>query len=500
MHSYLVAYHELACVRWLIVVQNRFCRHIVILIYTQAFPYRNSSQRPTRFNCWNDQARRSICLSKSATPEVNPLNTSFHPRANSYRKDAGLCTPSALQRQPLDQTCHSKAMPDVAKASNKRSSTRHVPNPQYPQVKAIPIAPLEYAQYTYRTPIYRSLHDSNPRNDELHWNAKREKARSQRESAATVQEYPRQLLQNVVQDGSYPNLSRKVVHSTSRSSVRSYPSHQHLLINSHSLSRLSSSSSSSSTLDRPSSLGASSGHPEAWSYDPRSAERSISYITEHPTLRNIAIRRSKSGSSSKSSSIPTAPPPIPVALLASMQPYSPTSLQHLGSGARSITTNLIRPISTTRISSLPSTLIDQVELSQQDQRKTLSRAAQQQHGSDVQRARLGSLAALTAVHPGSYRHRRAPPLNLNELRQPSVFPSQHHRASLQHCLHSNRHFRPPSQYDPLLSSTFNETAPRHHVSHSSEHRTVPRRESLTQWNAEREEARSVPDSMRRADM
>jgi hypothetical protein len=95
MHSYLVAYHELACVRWLIVVQNRFCRHIVILIYTQAFPYRNSSQRPTRFNCWNDQARRSICLSKSATPEVNPLNTSFHPRANSYRKDAGLCTPSA---------------------------------------------------------------------------------------------------------------------------------------------------------------------------------------------------------------------------------------------------------------------------------------------------------------------------------------------------------------------------------------------------------------------
>ncbi|KAH6842145.1 hypothetical protein B0T12DRAFT_424697 [Alternaria alternata] len=404
-----------------------------------------------------------------------------------------------LQRQPLDQTYHSKAMPDVAKASNRRSLPQHVPNPQYPQVKANHKAPLASAQHTYQTPVYRSLHDSNMGNDELRWTVKRAKARSQRKSAATVQEYTRQLLQNLIQDSSYPAIPRKVVDSTSRSSLRSCSSHQHLLINSHSLSELSSSSLSSGNLDRRPNLGALGSYPEAWSYKPRSAERSISDITEHPTLRNIAIRRSKSGSSSNSSSIPTAPPPIPVALLASMQPYSPTPPQHLGSGARSITTNLIRPISTTRIS-LPSTLIDQAGLSQQDQRKTFSRAAQQQHESDVQRARLESLAALTAVHPGSYRHRHAPPLNLNELRQPSVFPSQHHRASLQHCLHSNRNFRPPSQYDPLLSSTFNETAPQHHISHSSEHRTVPRRESLTQWNSEREEARTVPDSMRRADM
>jgi hypothetical protein len=155
-----------------------------------------------------------------------------------------------LQRQPLDQTCRLKAMPDVAKASNRRSLPQHVPNPQYPQVKANRKAPLASAQYTYQTPVYRSLHDSNMGNDELRWTAKRAKARSQRESAATAQEHPRQLLQSFVQDGSYPTLPRKVVHSTSRLSVRSYPSHQHLLINSYSLSGLSSSSSSSGNLDR----------------------------------------------------------------------------------------------------------------------------------------------------------------------------------------------------------------------------------------------------------
>lgn len=93
-----------------------------------------------------------------------------------------------LQRQPLDQTCRSKAMPDVAKASNRRSLPQHVPNPQYPQVKANRKAPLASAQYTYQTPIRRSLHDSDMWNDELRWTATREKARSRRESAATVQE------------------------------------------------------------------------------------------------------------------------------------------------------------------------------------------------------------------------------------------------------------------------------------------------------------------------
>lgn len=34
MHSYLVACHEFACISSLIVVRNRFCRHIVILMCT----------------------------------------------------------------------------------------------------------------------------------------------------------------------------------------------------------------------------------------------------------------------------------------------------------------------------------------------------------------------------------------------------------------------------------------------------------------------------------
>jgi hypothetical protein len=234
----------------------------------------------------------------------------------------------------------------------------------------------------------------------------------------------------VVQGISYPAIPRKVVHSTSRSSLRSCSSHQHLLINSHSLSGLSSSSLSSGNLDRRSNLGALGSHPQAWSYEPQSAERSISDISKHPTPRYTAVRRSQSGFSSFSPSMSTASSPIPIALLYSMQRYHPMPLQHFGSGARSITTSRIRPILTASASSMPSIRIDHVEPSQHIQGESLSRPPQQQHESDVQRARSESLAALTAVHPVSYRHRRASPPGLNEPHQASTLSSQHYVASV----------------------------------------------------------------------
>jgi hypothetical protein len=389
-------------------------------------------------------------------------------------------------------------MPDVAKASNRRSLLHHVPNPEYPQVKANRKASFASAQYTYQTPVYRSLHDSNMGNDELRWTVKREKARSQRKSAATVQEYPRQLLQNVVQDSSYPAIPRKVAHSTSRSSLRSCSSHQRLLINSHSLTGLSSSSSSSRNLDLRFNLGALGSHPEAWLYEPQSAERSISDINLHLTPHNTAVRTSRSGPSSSSPSMSNASSPIPVASLRSMQRYYPMLPQHFGSGSRLITKSLIRPISTASISSMPSVRLDHFEPSQM-QRKSLSRAAQQQHESDVQRARSESLAALTAVHPESYLHQRASPPSLNEPHQASTLSSQHHVASLRHSSHSNSGLRPPPQTMPVLSYIPDQTTPYCHVTPSSRYRTVPRRESLAQWKAEGEQARSIPDGMRRAD-
>jgi hypothetical protein len=117
----------------------------------------------------------------------------------------------------------------------------------------------------------------------------------------------------------------------------------------------------------------------------------------------------------------------------------------------------------------------------------------------MSRERVRNHCCTTIVHPGSYSDRRASPLSLNEPHQSSTFPSQHHLASLRNYSHSNRHLRPPPRYDPLLSSTFNETAPQHRVSLSSKHRAVPRRESLAQWKAEREEAKPISNSMRCTD-
>lgn len=42
-------------------------------------------------------------------------------------------------------------------------------------------------------------------------------------------------------------------------------------------------------------------------------------------------------------------------------------------------------------------------------------------------------------------------------------------------------------------------APQHRVPLSSKHRAIPRRESLAQWKAEREEARPISNSMRCTD-
>jgi hypothetical protein len=215
-----------------------------------------------------------------------------------------------------------------------------------------------------------------------------------------------------------------VVHSTSRSSLRSCSHHQHLLISSHSLSGFFSSSPSSGNLDHRSNLEALSSIG-AWSYELQSAERSMSDMDQHPNPRNTAVRRSKSGPSCDAPYTSTASPPIPVGSLPLMPRYYPLPSQSLESSVQSITTSLIRSISTTHTSSLPSIRIDHVELSQQVQRKSLSRAAQRKYESDVQRARSESLAALTAVHPGSCRHRHVSPLSLDGPRQASVFTSQH---------------------------------------------------------------------------
>lgn len=190
----------------------------------------------------------------------------------------------------------------------------------------------------------------------------------------------------MVQDGSYPTIPRKLVHSTCRPSLRSCSSHLHLLINSHSLSEMCSSSSASGNFDRRSNLEALGNHTGAWSYELQSAERSMSDMGQHPTPHNTAVRTSKSVPSCHTPSTLTASPPTPVGSPPLMPRYYPSSPQSIERGARSITTSLIRPISTTHTSSLPSIRINHGELSQQVQRKSLSRAAQRRYQSDIQRA------------------------------------------------------------------------------------------------------------------
>ncbi|KAH9862425.1 hypothetical protein J1614_011080 [Plenodomus biglobosus] len=162
------------------------------------------------------------------------------------------------------------------------------------------------------------------------------------------------------------------------------------------------------------------------------------------TTRNITVRRVKSSSSPKTSSISTAPPPRPAALPRVMHRYHSMPPQRFGNDER-VFPNVRMPMSsTTRTSTLPTTHIDHVKLSQQSRRQNVSGAAQQQHQIDVRKARSDSLAALTAVYPEPHSLHHTSPPYLAKPYHAAMSSRQNHPASMQHRPKSTTHHRPPA--------------------------------------------------------
>ncbi|KAF1836013.1 hypothetical protein BDW02DRAFT_494737 [Decorospora gaudefroyi] len=309
---------------------------------------------------------------------------------------------------------------------------------------------------------------------ETNWNARRERSRIHHEqSTRGATTYRRQNLSHKPQDGSYPALPRKTSKPSSSSNIRTYSSHHQLLANSRSMSGFSSSSSSNGTLDRRSSLGAMSGHghTDARAGDAESSGRASTDSSSFHSTQDGAVQRSRSGSSVHSTFASQIVPPLPVASPPPMQRYRTDTFSYpdinraIGPGRPT------RPSSTTRTTSLPTIRIERVAATGHENRHSMSRSPQhkhQHHQTDIQKARLESLAALTAAHPTTSSSQR---------RHQTYRPLSH------------SHLKPPPQYS-ALSPSHNTKTP--HTSTDlqpsiHEKRPLPNRESLTQWKAERDQ-------------
>jgi hypothetical protein len=409
-----------------------------------------------------------------------------------------VATKQKQQRTPINTTKR-----NVPNLNKRRSLPQYCSSPQCLQAQALVDGLSEHTSASHRLPSMQDTHAGGISRHDQGWNARRERARMQREQAVG-REYRRQSLSNQPQDGSYPTLPRKAVPSTSRSSLRSYSSHHQLLANSRSISGFSSSSFSNGTLDRRSSLGTLGGHSDARGFDAESFGRASTDSSSHQSTHGSAVRRSRSGSSSDASFTSPVAPPIPVASPPPMKRYYSMPAPYLNNTTtrrHSTSIGHTKPSSNTRKSSLPTIRIDRTGATDQSNMHSMSRSPQHQHQSDVQRARLASLAALTATQPGQH----SSPPQLTTSRRMSVSPKQSQPA----CPHSYSHLKPPPQYSalPPLSSHPTRTSTTKHNSTPTAYgdkldiatREVPKRESLTQWKAERE-AKAESGGSRRAHM
>lgn len=232
------------------------------------------------------------------------------------------------------------------------------------------------------------------------------------------------------------------------------------------------------------------------------SERASTDSSSYRASYDSAIRRSRSGSSSDTScsSWPT-PPPLPVLTPPHLQRY------HTMSGYMQYNQPLLRhkpsadasSIASTRTSSLPAIHVEHIGASSLDMKDMY--LAQQKHQIDIQKARLQSLAALTAAQDGTQTRR-------NDRRS---LPSQLHRySSNQSRPRSDSYLKPVSRYNTYNRSHRQTQTKTDHSSPnernsdaqdsraSFEARPVPKRESLTRWKSEREEAKAEFEGLHRA--
>ena len=405
--------------------------------------------------------------------------------------------------------------PVAKRSSQDLGKRRSLPQycPSTPCLQALAVSPPINSSSSGHVQPLRDVRSEKTNVDKEGWNAKRERARMQREQAVVASTYRQQPLTQTPPSRSYAAISRKPVQSPASAKLGPYSSHHQVLANSRSISGISSYSSNNS-LDHRSSLGTmAGGHSDASTFDIGAPDRASTDSSSYQSIRDSAVRESRSISSSDAS-CPSPALPIVSARTQVRHHSMPSPYIHKEVAAETLPYTLPhRPVAGRRVSSLPSTRVDHVELGGQHKRHGTFpqhyHHHHQQH-SDIQRARLESLAALTASpppppyhhHHHHHHHHHRPPFTHSHTTY--SHPTTSHRTSVSsrprpHSYH-NSPPHPLSHPGGPTPQPAKRYYPKFDSHETGEKRTVPRRESLTQWKAERDEVSMEFYGVRRASM
>jgi hypothetical protein len=405
------------------------------------------------------------------------------------------------QYEELYHTGLEKQTPNLSK---RRSLPRYCSSPECLRAQAFTNETLLHGSRSQQLRPTQVLRTTKSSMHEQGWNARRERARMESEYAVGGPNNERAAYDPKAQFGNNPlnaGIHTLPSQQPNRSHARLHDSQQQLLRNSRSFTGVQEQHTSYTGISAPIERG---------EYDTESSGRASTDSSSHRSSHDRAIRRSRSGSSSETSYSSLATPPMPVLPPPRMQRYysMPSSyLQYHPVVSGPATWMYTGPAATDRTSSLPSIRVEYVGSSPLEQKHTY--IAQQKQQLDVQRARLESLAALTAAREGvaSPNQRPSPPIDHR-----NSLPSQRNRySSNQGRPRSDSHLKPPPQHTPYhrqrvrsnSKTAHNQNLDRHggHAEGASlENRPVPKRESLTQWKTEREEAKAEFEGLQRAKM
>ncbi|KAF2130988.1 hypothetical protein P153DRAFT_337091 [Dothidotthia symphoricarpi CBS 119687] len=322
------------------------------------------------------------------------------------------------------------------------------------------------------------------------WNARRAQARIQLKQtvASTIaQREPPGHSTYAITLSTLPRMSpsplaqSRAVHDRTDSGERYLPRNNHPTSNPPQL------------LERPSSVGGTTGQADRYSLDTRSSRHLRTDSSSYHSGRDSAIRRPRSGCSDQSYTL-QAIPPMRTMLPSPYQHHYPNVAFHqhqydiaVGQSARSMNS---KTVPASRTSSLP---IYNMMVDTHSPRSS-PRPKPQRYYSQVERAHIESLAALTASsHEHTSNHRRSPPvvtftheswLNANPHYEYVKHPisNQQHSRSRSSATIPHR-VRSPPQKDRAMSvdmATYTQ---------SLEKRAMPSRENLTMWKLERETAK-----------
>lgn len=275
-------------------------------------------------------------------------------------------------------------------------------------------------------------------------------------------------------------------------------------------------------------------------YETEPSDRTSTDSSSYRASYDGTIRRSRSGSSTDMScSSCLNPPPTNSTPPQTQRHYSmPNYMPHKQTMVQQVPPIYSRPVTTKRMVSVPSIRIEHGEISGLSMKDMY--VAQQQQQLDIERARLESLAALTGGQENAASPGRATPKSACNDRQslPSR-PAHYTSPSRGSTCSDSSYLKPPPhhsryrkpRYGPrMIRSEIGSSHPRklearvsHHQQHQHQHqqqqqqerekardtkevgrstyfkpRSLPTRETLTQWKLERDQAQTALDSLQRA--